>query len=314
MKALIIGMGSIGQRHARLLTQKNFKVEVLSRSFTGAEHKSFQDLDQIKEYNAYDLVLIANETSKHFEFLKQIRERGFRGKVLIEKPIFSASHLADAKYDLEKVFVCYQLRFHPMLQEIKSKIEGKKVHALSLRVGQHLSTWRTNRPWKESYSALREQGGGVLRDLSHEIDYAQWLLGGIDKVCGMVKKTSELGIESEDIVSFFGVFKNEAALTVEMNYLDRIPTRSIQLLGENFHIKADMISGDLEYKDDQGSQKKTFSTDRDLVFMKMYDEFLNNKKDNHVRKDLCTSSEALNVLKVCEAVEKSWEEQKWLKV
>lgn len=313
MKALIIGMGSIGQRHSRLLAQKNFKVEVVSKSYEGSDYKTYRSLDEIKGRSSYRLILIANETSKHSGSLMEIRQHGFTGAVLIEKPIFFSSGFVDnaeiaKKMDLDQVFVCYQLRFHPMLQEIKKIIRGKTVHSLSLRVGQHLSGWRTNRPWKESYSALREQGGGVLRDLSHEIDYAQWLLGDIAKVAGMIKKTSELGIDAEDIVSFFGVFKNETMLTVEMNYLDRIPTRQIQLLGQDFHLKGDMITGELEYKDDQTSWKKSLQADRDMVFDKMYDELLGHPKD------LCKSEEALKVLKVCEAVEASWEGQKWQKV
>lgn len=313
MKALVIGMGSIGQRHAHLLAQKKVSVETVSGSYSGADYKTYRSLGVVPNWSAYQFVLIANETYKHSETLKAIRQSGFKETVLMEKPIFLESAFAEEQnLLLEKVFVSYQLRFHPMLQEIKSLIDGKNIHSISLRVGQHLSTWRSNRPWKESYSALREQGGGVLRDLSHEIDYAQWLLGDIEKVVGMVKKTSEIGVDVEDLVSFFAIFKNETVLNVEMNYLDRLPSRTINILGEGFHIKGDMISGDLEYKDDQGSWKKSFLADRDLVFAKMYDEFLSeNLKD---KKDLCTSFEALKVLKVCEAVEQSWEGQKWQKI
>lgn len=313
LKALIIGMGSIGQRHARLLAQKNFKIEVLSRSYSGTEYKTYRGIDEIQDFESYRFVLIASETAKHSSDLKRLRARGFTGHVLIEKPIFYRSDFAqENNLALEKVFVAYQLRFHPILQEIKNLIQAKKIHSVSLRVGQHLSSWRTNRPWKESYSALREQGGGVLRDLSHEIDYAQWLIGDLDRVVGLIKKTSELVMDTEDIVSFFGVFKNETVLNVEMNYLDRLPSRLVHILGEGFHLKGDLISGDLEFKDDQGSWKKSFPADRDLVFSKMYDEFLGAGKDQ--LKDLCTSQDALKVLKVCEAVEASWEGQKWQKI
>ena len=313
LKALVIGMGSIGQRHSRVLAQKNFKVEVLSRSFNGPEYKAYRDFSEIKDWKDYRLVLIANETFKHAATLKELRRVGFAGWVLMEKPIFAESDFAKEKdLGLNQVFVSYQLRFHPLLQEIKKMIQGKNIHSVSLRVGQHLSSWRTNRPWKESYSALREQGGGVLRDLSHEIDYALWLFGDLDKVTGLVKRTSELGIDTEDIVAFFGVFKSETTLNLEMNYLDRLPSRLIHILGDGFHLKGDLVSGDLEYKDDQGTWKKTLSADRDLVFTMMYDEFLAQEKNKP--KDLCTSEEALKVLRVCEAVEKSWKEQKWQKV
>ena len=33
---------------------------------------------------------------------------------------------------------------------------------------------------RKSYSASKSKGGGVLLDLSHEIDYINWLFGSFD--------------------------------------------------------------------------------------------------------------------------------------
>ena len=39
-----------------------------------------------------------------------------------------------------------------------------------------LPDWRKNIAYSKSYSSIKKQGGGVLLDLSHELDYATYLL------------------------------------------------------------------------------------------------------------------------------------------
>ena len=52
---------------------------------------------------------------------------------------------------------------------------------LSVRssVGQYLPEWRKNTDYRKGVSARQDLGGGVLLELSHEIDYIQWIFGEI---------------------------------------------------------------------------------------------------------------------------------------
>ena len=49
--------------------------------------------------------------------------------------------------------------------------------------GQYLPAWRPSRDYRETYTAQSAQGGGILLDASHEIDYVRWIGGEIAFAC-----------------------------------------------------------------------------------------------------------------------------------
>jgi predicted dehydrogenase len=64
-----------------------------------------------------EYVIIANKTSEHFETLRVLVELGFKGTILIEKPLFQfAQPFSNVSRDNK--FVAYNLRFNPMIQKL----------------------------------------------------------------------------------------------------------------------------------------------------------------------------------------------------
>ena len=51
-------------------------------------------------------------------------------------------------------------------------------------------------------------GGGALLDISHELDYLQWLFGDIEEVQGYMGTISDLEISSDDMALAIFKFKN----------------------------------------------------------------------------------------------------------
>ena len=123
-KVLIIGFGSIGQRHASIL--KNFKmvsdIYIFSRS-NSKILKNINKLSQIKKINP-DYIIISSRTSDHFKHLKYIEKNLSNKIVLIEKPLFNK--LKKFSIFKNKVFVGYNLRQHPVVRFIKYFIAKKK--------------------------------------------------------------------------------------------------------------------------------------------------------------------------------------------
>ena len=184
-KVLIIGFGSIGKKHATIL--KNFKmvseVYILSRRDSKI-FKTINKLSEIKKINP-DYIVICSRTSDHFKHLNYI-ERNFSKKiVLIEKPLFNKFYNFHILQN--KVFVGYNLRQHPVLKFIKNFIINKKIFSINITCNSYLPNWRKNINYKNSYSSHRRLGGGVLLDLSHEIDYLEWIFKKIKKI-DLVKK------------------------------------------------------------------------------------------------------------------------------
>ena len=173
--ALVIGFGSIGQRHARLLREMGLSVHVYSRR-TLPDEKKYQSLESALKEVHPEYVVIANETSEHYSTLKTVLSFEVP-QVLVEKPLFSTSVESLPENPKSQVCVAYNLRFHPLLQRLCSEINGQSVLLVQVYVGQYLPDWRPQQNYRNSYSVSRAQGGGVLRDLSHELDYLNWLFG-----------------------------------------------------------------------------------------------------------------------------------------
>ena len=198
MKVLIIGYGSIGKRHAKILSNIN-KIKEL-RVLTSQKkipYKQINRINKIKEYNP-DYIVICNETSKHLRYLEFI-ENNFKKKlILIEKPIFEKFH--NIKISKNKVYVGYNLRFHPLLNSLKENIKNRKIWNVQIICGSYLPSWRKNINYIKSYSS-KKIGGGVTLDLSHELDYAVWLFGNLKPKFVINKKISDLKIQSDDYLN-----------------------------------------------------------------------------------------------------------------
>ena len=98
--------------------------------------------------------------------------------VLVEKPLFSKPNKINIKKN--KYYVGYNLRFNPIINFLKKKIKSKKIWSVNIFCGSYLPNWRNNIDYRKSSSAKKHLGGGVLLDLSHELDYVQWLFGKIE--------------------------------------------------------------------------------------------------------------------------------------
>ena len=159
-RALVIGYGSIGQRHARVLTALGHDVAVMSRRAVEFPVRFGEMTAALTDF-APDYVVIANETSAHRAVLAELERSGYGGTMLVEKPLFERVCSGD-HIDIPRVFVAYNMRFHPLLRRLREWLCGREPISATIRVGQHLSTWRPGRDFRTTYSARRELGGGVF--------------------------------------------------------------------------------------------------------------------------------------------------------
>ncbi|MBY0407388.1 MAG: Gfo/Idh/MocA family oxidoreductase, partial [Rickettsiales bacterium] len=177
MKQLVVGYGSIGSRHARLLAPEAQTLAVVTAR-EDVPYPRFASLEKALAEFTPDYVVVCTATAQHAASLHTLKAHNYRGKLLVEKPLFASAKESEAPYPFT-AHVAYQLRFHPVIQEARKRMKGEPVHSAHVYVGQHLSQWRPHRATKETYSAHAAQGGGVMRDLSHELDLVQYLFGPI---------------------------------------------------------------------------------------------------------------------------------------
>ncbi|MCA1646468.1 MAG: Gfo/Idh/MocA family oxidoreductase [Chloroflexi bacterium] len=199
MRALIVGLGSIGRRHARNWAALGLGPVVVCRQTDspqpeplGVDAREFTDLDQALAERP-DVVL---------------------GKLLV---------------------VGYNLRFHPGLARFRQLVQGGAVgKPISARAeaGEYLPDWHPWEDYRASYSGRRDLGGGVLLTFSHEIDSLCWILGAPASVMAMAVHASSLEIDTEDVAELVLQFPNGPLASVHVDYLRRPARRSIEIVGE----------------------------------------------------------------------------------
>ena len=294
MKALIIGYGSIGSRHASVLKKLGCKVGVVSRRESDFEPRYTNLKSAIDEWNP-DYVVIANKTNEHYPSLLELARFGFEGTVFVEKPLFIDVREAPAD-QFENIFVGYNMRFSPLIQRLRDEIRGKRVISVQAYAGQYLPDWRPQRDYRLSYSSKKFEGGGVLRDLSHELDFLTWLLGGWKSVIALGGHFSDLEIDSDDIFSLMMVTSKCPVVSVQLNYLDKISHREVMINTNRDFMKLDFINKTFQIDD----KVESFQFDRDLSYHLQHEAVLN--KDY---KNLCSYKHGLDVMLLMQAAEKS---------
>ena len=254
-KILIIGYGSIGKRHAYILSKKNKFIKNIY-ILTKQNCKPFNRVSDFKKINLInpDYIVISSPTSRHYKELSLLEKKFSKKLILVEKPLFSKNEKLNIKKN--KVFVGYNMRFNPLIQFIKNKIKNKKIWSINIFCGSYLPNWRKGRDYRFTSSAKKKLGGGVLLDLSHELDYIQWLLGNIRLENVVSKKLSDLKIDTDDFLSISGLTNKNTRIQIDLNYFTRKTTRRIIIDGKNISIDADLIQNKIFIN--EGGKKNIF--------------------------------------------------------
>ena len=298
-KAVIIGYGSIGQRHAKIL----FDLKLFEKIYIVTKQKissKYQKLNSLKELNKInpDYFLICSETFKHYNQLKYLVENFKKKIIFIEKPLFEKGY--QLKLNKNIVFVGYNFRFHPVIKFIKIFLKNKKkILSTTVLCGSYLPSWRKNIIYNKSYSSDKKKGGGVLLDLSHEIDYITWILGSFTKKYFIYKKFSNLKTTSNDFVSLIGSNKKTKYMLINLDYFSKIPKRQIIIEGDNFSLSCDLIKNSIKVKNFNKMKSIEFSKkSKDESYVLQHQNILSNST-----KIACSYNEAFKLLKFIDKIQ-----------
>jgi predicted dehydrogenase len=246
MKVLVVGSGSIGRRHMRNL--RSLGIQHLAACDLDPERltpmigelgvRAFPDFKEALVTIMPDAVFVCTPPVLHIDQAMQAIDAG--AHVFIEKPL---SHslvgvdelIGEMRARGRVVQVGYNLRFHPGLQKIKELVDLGTIGQIlwaRVEVGQYLPDWRPWQDYRQSYTARRDLGGGIILDASHELDYIIWLLGRPTEVTCMAGKVSDLEVDVEDCATVLLRFASGAHADVHMDFVQRGYARSCKLAGE----------------------------------------------------------------------------------
>ena len=252
----VVGAGSIGCRHLRNLHALGANgLMAIRRQPTGLE----QDLSCVtvstRLQAAHDdrsAAIICTPSVRHTDDAVAAIEAGYH--VLVEKPLATTlpgaraiREAADAHGRIVMVASC--LRFHPVLVRLRHLVSSGVLgdaHWLSVWCGQHLAEWRPSREFRDVYSARRDDGGGVLLDLIHEIDYLHWIWGAVRLTAAIIGTGARLAVDVEETADLMLTLPGGAAVTCHLDYLSRPATRGGRLAAAHGSARWDLLAPSLE--------------------------------------------------------------------
>jgi len=301
MNVLIIGFGSIGAKHARVLNDLGQDVAVVSRRAVDWPNTYATISQAIADWNP-QYVVIASRTSEHMIDFEALNESGYTGAVLVEKPLFG-QETDVPENSFSQIFIGYNLRLHPLLVRLKETLSQASVFAVHAYVGSDLTQWRPQADYRKTNSAFNKEGGGVLRDLSHELDYLSWLLGGWTRLTASGGHLSNLEIDSDDVFSILYETERCPVVTVQMNYLDSPPRRDIVALTDKGSVRADLITGTL---DSNGTCEQFGAVIQD-TYAAQHRAVIDGKTAA-----LCGLKEGVDIMEMIRAAEQACQQKIWI--
>lgn len=321
---LVVGCGSIGQRHLRNLKTlgvKNlFAFDVLPENLAKVESiaQTFTDFETALAQNI-DVCFICSPSSLHLEQAVQAAKKNCH--LFIEKPL---SHEFNGIEELQSeissrnliTLVGCNMRFHPGPRKVKELLDkdaiGKVLFA-RIQTGSYLPSWRPNTDYRQSYSGLKAQGGGVILDCIHEIDLAFWYSGEVDEIFATAE-TLSLDIETEDTAFLLFRHENGIRSEVHLDYVQRTYERGCQIVGEKGTIFWGFREKQTKIYSAEGDSWEIFRQADDWEINQMYlDEtqhFLDCLKAK--KQTICPVSQAAKVLKIALAAKESAEERSFV--
>jgi UDP-N-acetylglucosamine 3-dehydrogenase len=242
LRAGLIGIGSIGRHHARVLASLPGVDFVGVSDPAGETHKVAQGrpvFNSISELIAVgiDYAIVAVPTIYHLEVGVELATAGIHA--MVEKPISYDTATSKA---LAKAFdnaglvgaVGHVERYNPALQEARRRLEqlGSLYQVVTRRQGSF---------------PTRISDVGVILDLAtHDIDLTSWLTNQQFKSVS-AHTAYRTGHKHEDLVAIIGTLRDGTITNHLVNWLSPLKERVTIVTGENGAFVADTLTADLTF-------------------------------------------------------------------
>ena len=273
MNILIIGLGSIGQRHLRNIKLLKPKANIYSlrkknKSILIQNKRILKKKDILKFYNIkkinlkdlkkinIDSTFICNPSSMHMKYAKYFIKK--KSHLFVEKPL--AGSMRDLKKLLKlnkrikkNITIGHQFRHNPLIKFTKNILEKNSFGKILSAKFENLSFLPHFHPYEDyrkSYAAKKKLGGGVVDTLTHEIDLIAYFFGMPEKIQKIEKKSGILDADINDI--FEGLFiyrklnKFSVSLSLSLSEIDK--RRSFKIAFEKKTLLCNLINNTLQIR------------------------------------------------------------------
>lgn len=244
LRAGLIGLGSMGRHHARVLRGLAGVELVGVADPAGDVHGVAGDLEVLPDIESLikvgvDYVTVAVPTMFHEDVALRLAAAGVHA--LVEKPlgpdVESAERITEAFESAGLVGgVGHIERYNPSVQSLRARLENGDLGDI------YQIVTRRQGPFPARIADV-----GVVRDLApHDIDLAAWVTRSTYASIS-AQTAHRSGREHEDLVSITGRFANGVVANHLVNWLSPMKERITVVTGERGTFVADTLTADLTF-------------------------------------------------------------------
>jgi predicted dehydrogenase len=287
-RILVVGLGSIGRRHARLLAARPDTEVCWAEINDAVLHRATEELGQpssvFRDFDTAlasgpDAVIIATPQSEHARQACAALDSGI--PVLCEKPL--SDNLNDAKKivaAVEKNQGCLTVGFqshfsngHRRMRDLIQSGALGMIRHFHCRVGTYITL-------KNSGSRYQSKVyGSLIQDYSHQLDLGYWMLRKVPcevRAQGITTREPELWADPNVLIAQFEYEENLIG-TLHLNYLQMPQSHSYEIVGDDGWIlyDADSMVMKIGSRISDTLHTEHYPQERDLFYIREHEAFFN---------------------------------------
>lgn len=311
-KVLVIGTGSIGERHLRCFLETGradicfCEPNEAQRTAIASRYPApgYASVEEAVDAESPTAAVICTPAPTHLPIATQLLRRGLA--LLIEKPLALSVGEAETFLRLSEVhsrpvLVAYVMHQCPPLIAAREVVRSGKygpIRQVVVSQGQHFPTFRP--AYRDIYYARHETGGGAIQDaLPHLINAAEWVAGPINRLFCNAEHLVLEGVEVEDTVHLAGRSADRCLYSISLNQFQAPNETTLTFNCEKGSVRASLHERTLAEMPLGGTQWQTRTwpdVGRDAIFIQQAEQFLDAcAGGKHL---LSSVAEALQTLKV----------------
>jgi len=320
LSGVVVGLGSIGNRHLNNLLDLGVgKMTVVRRAGTQNTHFESPEGVEISHSLAKtldakpDFAVICNPSHLHAATAIECLEAGVH--VLIEKPLGKTlgtdeKRLAELAAQTDRICaMAYSTRYHPAYQAAHEQIHDNKIgrclYAKAWFEG-YLPDWHPWEDYKTSYAGLKEQGGGVLRTLDHELDFLNWVLGPAESASGFAINSGGIGIEADDVAMYQLRHPEGAISQITSSFCRKPQSRGFEFVGSKgvltFNMERGLLRSSSHIEDEPQTVKDWADYDVNEMYLDLAGDFLASIQSGESSGSLPLLNHGVRSLKLIEMI------------
>lgn len=284
-RVLVIGAGSIGTRHLRVIHGLGYEVagcDTQADAFQSIrEHianlATYNDLTKALAEKP-DYVVVATPPAAHAENTVAALEAG--AHVLCEKPMAdtldSCDRMISAADRCHRILhIGFTNRYHPGVRRIKDAVDSGRLGKVLFGCAD-VGTYFTLMCSRSRHQA--NLYGALLLDYTHQLDYMPWIMGSsVVRLYAVGRAFGDFELKSNpNMISMIMEHANDTVTEIHLDYCRHPQQASTAVTGDRGYIKTDfatnrVLTGSLA---EGTTQEETLSFERDELFREQFRQFV----------------------------------------